>query len=285
MSGIQWTYGQVRDYVQGSGCTKNNDRIELMVTTCLQELWTVVCDDPYYEADIGKPLAEGESKVDISECATISTIKIRYDDPDGVERCRTLTPRSTIPEVKGCCETAVGDVCEHDVVGIPEQFTIIGNNLCVFPTASQDVTVELRCFREVDCTLYTMDDGVRIWNSIDLPERYQPQLANLVLSKFYAEQGDFAAATYWEQKVSTGLDSLVEKQSNRYDPEAGEASACAEAPFQVVRRGSRKGCDSKCGCHGCNPIMQTLYEEVLVDCNGNRVHPEIPEEQPAGGKW
>jgi len=294
MAGINWTYGQIRNYVQGSGCTRGDDRIQVMTVACLQELWTKVCDDPFYADTLEVTLAEGESKVDISTCATISTIKVRYLDDDGEERCRTLSPQTLIPQAKncGCDYTGDDDSCEHDVKGLPSEFTIVGDELCVFPCPDQEVTIDIECFREVNCELYTIDDSdpdapVMVWNDVDLPERYQAQLANLLLSKFYAEEGDFAAATYWEQKVSTGLDSLLDKRANRYDPDADNATSCAPAEFKMIRRGSDKGCNScghsKCACHP--GTLQTIYVDRLVDCDGNVVDPLEPEvDEFVGGK-
>lgn len=284
MAGLQWTYGQVRNYVQGSGCTKSDDRINVMMTACLQELWAQVCDDPFYRDELSVVLAEGESKVDIAQCATIVSIKVRYTIDDE-EYCRTLGTSNGIPEpLCGCPKTAVDEVCEHTVKGLPTEFSILGDELCLTPCPDQEVTVEIECYREVDCTLFEVDDdGVVIWNDVDLPERYIAQLANLVLSKSYAEDGDFAAATYWEQKVRSGTQSLIDKRADRYNPEAGDATTCAPADFKVIRRGETRGCNTCKGSCCCEPEMQQiLVEKVYVDCDGNPIIEEEPELEPTG---
>jgi len=264
MSGIDWTYGQVRNYVQGSGCTRGDDRIEVMMIACLQEIWTEVCDDPHYAHTETVDLAAGNSEVDIAIFGTVSSVKMNYGD--GL--CRKLSLATDIPEFKSCGCKSTDETCDHGT-GTPDAFEIIGDTLTVTPTPDEDVTIELTGYKEVDCTLFDVVDDVRVWRSVDLPQRYQTQLANLLLAKFYAEEGNFAASTFWEQKVSTGLVSLLDKRNNRYSDDGGKPKQRG-IEHKLIRRGSDKECREYDDCW--NPgIVQRIETTVTVDCYGDPV--------------
>lgn len=282
MAGFSQTYAQIRNYATGSGC-KNNDRLDFFMVSCLQEIWTKVCDDPYYFEELALDVAEGVSKVDISQCATITSIKVRYEI-DEVAYCRELGSPTSIPERScKCPSTSVADVeCEHVESGVPNEFEIVGGMLCLNPVPDTDMVLDIECFREVDCTLFELSDDdppVIMWNTVDLPVEYHGIFANLVLSKSFADNGDYAAATYWEQKASTGLDSLVAKAENQFDADAAVSTDCNPMAFKMIRRGDLRGCN-KCGddcC--CEPEMQQiLVEKVYVDCDGLPIEEPVAEE-------
>lgn len=266
---INETYGEVRDFVVGSGC-KGNERLSSFMISCLQEIWTKVCDCPYYAQTKMLTLLPGVTRLDVADFATISSIKVRYEK-DGESKCRTLGPESTVPTAQCSCSKGDEDVCEHDITGLPSSFRLENDYLYFLPIPDEQVTIEISGYREVSCELYTEEDDVRTWNAVDLPPEYQSVFRNLVLSKSFAESKDFAAATYWEQKASTGLDSLIKKKEDRFDSTAGSSTVCQPAPFAAILRGSKRACGS-CGNSTCccNPnIEQTLIEKVYVDCDGN----------------
>lgn len=210
----------------------------------------------------------GTAKVDLGDFATISSVRVRYEI-DGVSKCRTLGGQAKLPpRMCGCKLADDEDTCPHDIRGMPDSFEVVNDQLCLSPIPDSPVTVEVDGYRNVNCELFTInDDGVRVWNEVDLPPNYQTVFANLVLSKSFAEAGDFNAAAYWQQTASTGLDSLVQKAENRFDPDAGHHSACQPAEFKLIQRGARRDCDDKACCD--EPEMeQILVEKVYVDCDG-----------------
>lgn len=280
--GLDWTYAQVRDHAQGNGCTRDADRLNVLMIACLQELWTIVYDDPFYSETQTFVLAPGEASIDISGCATISSVVSKYEDGQGVERCRTIRPGQPLPPRDCSCYVAKDEVCEHVVRGLPGEFEISGDTLTIRPVPEQEVSIEIQHQRELNCELFTLEGDTIIWNSVDLPERYQPALANLVLSKFYAEESDFNRSNYWEQRVRLGTSSLVEQRDNRYSEDSRQPRQ--NLPFELIRRGEDR---HKSGC-GCDPIhcrcaitfSQTKYVDRHIDCHGNVTYPEPHESVP-----
>lgn len=225
------TYAKARNFtgntLGGATCPVPDDQIEVLMLNCLQRMHADLSDDKHYQTTVELELVDGQCEYDLPALGIRKFHSVEDEDCEQLEYCASPPNRRQkgIKKVTKVCQQStkfpykrlsgkypVGGkpymdaACEDgrcdcpDVV-TPSNWSCYGNKLILWPVPQvpegTTCTITFRGERALDCTLYTVEDGVKEWKYVDLPVNYHSVYAKCLMGMALASCDDIERGNWW----------------------------------------------------------------------------------------